>query len=70
MSSASSSAMPADCPPPGPRPDANRGRLLVYVLVALAALLTGYVLGLVGGDASNRGSRCDWPPPNPRALSP
>jgi len=42
-----------------------------YVLVALVALLTGYVLGLVGGQPSS-GSRASGPPPptNPRSLNP
>jgi hypothetical protein len=41
------------------------------VLVALAALFTGYLLGLLG-DHPPGGSRVGWPPPpsNPRSLSP
>jgi len=40
-----------------------------YVLVALVALLAGYILGLLGGQPSGT-SRAGWPPPNPRAFSP
>jgi len=41
------------------------------VVVALVALLTGYVLGLLGGQPSC-GSRGGRPPPptNPRSLNP
>jgi hypothetical protein len=51
-----------------PRDD-DRWSFSLYVLVALAALFTGYVLGLLGGQYSG-GSRVGWPPPttNPRAL--
>lgn len=54
-----------------PGHDEDRVRPLAYVLVALAALLTGYVLGLLGGQTSG-GSRAGWPPPpqNPRSLNP
>jgi hypothetical protein len=54
-----------------PSHDNDRLRVWAYVLVALAALLTGYVLGLVGGQPSS-GSRAGWPPPptNPRSLNP
>jgi len=46
-------------------------RLSAYVLVALVALFAGYVLGLLGGEPSNR-SRIDWPqaPSNPRSFNP
>ncbi len=49
----------------------DRVRVWAYVLVALAALLAGYVLGLLGGQFSGD-SRAGWPPPpvNPRSLSP
>jgi hypothetical protein len=51
-----------------PRDD-DRWRCFAYVIVALVALFTGYVLGLLGGQPSG-GSRVGWPPPptNPRAL--
>jgi hypothetical protein len=54
-----------------PTRDDDRLRLSAYVLVALIALLTGYVLGLLG-EQSSGGSRVGWPPPpaNPRSLSP
>jgi hypothetical protein len=53
-----------------PRDD-DRTRCSVYLLVALVALFTGYVLGLLGGQPSS-GSRVGWPPPptNPRSLNP
>jgi hypothetical protein len=46
-------------------------RLGVYVLLVLVALFTGYVLGLLGGQASNA-SRFDRPsvPTNPRSFNP
>jgi hypothetical protein len=49
----------------------DRWRFSVYVLLALVALFTGYVLGLLGGQYSG-GSRVGWPPPqtNPRSLYP
>jgi hypothetical protein len=49
----------------------DRLRLSVYVLVMLVALITGYVLGLLGGQPSS-GSRVDWPsaPANPSSLNP
>jgi hypothetical protein len=55
--------------PPCQKPD--RVRLTAYVLVALAGLLAGYILGVVGGQASGS-SRVGWPPPirNPRSFSP
>jgi len=58
MSASGSSGRPQD-----------RVRVWAYVLVALAALLTGYVLGLLGGQSAG-GSRAGWPPPevNPRSL--
>lgn len=54
-----------------PDHDNDRLRVWAYVLVALVALLTGYVLGLVGGQPSS-GSRAGGPPPptNPRSLNP
>jgi hypothetical protein len=54
-----------------PGNDHDRRRFSGYVLVALIALLTGYVLGLLGGQYSG-GSRVGWPPPptNPRSLNP
>lgn len=47
------------------------GRILAYALVASIALLTGYILGLLGGQLTG-GSRAGWPPPpvNPRSFSP
>ena len=49
----------------------DRPRLWAYALVALAALLAGYILGLLGAQPQG-GSRVDWPPPpsNPRSLNP
>jgi len=47
----------------------SRAPVGTYVLVALVALLTGYILGLLGGQPAG-GSRAGWPPPNPRAFSP
>ena len=49
----------------------DRLRFSAYVLVALAALFAGYVLGLLGGQSSN-GSRVAWPsvPTNPRSFNP
>jgi hypothetical protein len=46
-------------------------RAWAYVLIALVALLTGYILGLLGGSPSGH-SRAGWPPPevNPRSLNP
>jgi hypothetical protein len=54
-----------------PGHDHDRLRVWAYVLVALVALLTGYVLGLVGGQSSSE-SRDGGPPPptNPRSLNP
>ena len=54
--------------PNSPR-DHDRWSFSAYVLVALVALFTGYVLGLLGGHHCG-GSRVGWPPPptNPRAL--
>ena len=54
-----------------PGNDHDRWSFSLYVLVALIALLTGYVLGLLGGQPSG-GSRAGWPPPptNPRSLNP
>ena len=53
-----------------PSHDHDRVRVWAYVLVALAALIAGYVLGLLGGQFSGD-SRAAWPPPaNPRSLSP
>jgi hypothetical protein len=50
------------------QPDGSR--LASYVLVALAAFLAGYVLGLIANQPS-AGSRADWPAPeNPRSFSP
>jgi hypothetical protein len=54
-----------------PGHDDDRVRAGAYVVVALVALLTGYVLGLLGGQSSG-GSRVGRPPPptNPRSLNP
>lgn len=54
-----------------PGHDHDRVRVWAYVLVALVALLAGYVLGLLGGQTS-ADSRAGWPPPppNPRSLNP
>jgi len=54
-----------------PEHNDDRSRLSAYVLVALIALFTGYLLGLLG-EQSPGGSRVGWPPPpaNPRSLSP
>lgn len=54
-----------------PGHDDDRLRLSAYVLMALVALFAGYVLGLLGGEPSNR-SRIDWPqaPTNPRSYNP
>jgi hypothetical protein len=58
-------------PSTAPGHDTDRLRLSAYMLVALAALFAGYVLGLLGGEPSNR-SRIDWPSAatNPRSFSP
>jgi len=50
---------------------ADRVRPWAYVLVALVALLTGYILGLLAGQPPG-GSRVGWPQPpvNPRSLNP
>ena len=58
--------------PTSPGNDHDRWSFSPYVLVALVALFTGYVLGLLGGQYSG-GSRVGWPPPpqtNPRSLYP
>ena len=57
--------------PTSPGNDREGWSFSLYVLVALAALFTGYVLGLLGGQYSG-GSRVGWPPPqtNPRSLYP
>ena len=49
----------------------DRVRVGTYVVIALVALLTGYVLGLLGGQYSGD-SRAGWPsaPTNPRSLNP
>ena len=54
-----------------PRHDNDRMRLRAYLLVALVALLTGYILGLLGGQPAG-GSRAGWPPPptNPLSFNP
>jgi hypothetical protein len=54
-----------------PSHDNDRLRVWAYMLVALVALLTGYVLGLGGGQPSS-GSRAGGPPPptNPRSFNP
>jgi hypothetical protein len=54
-----------------PGHDHDRLRLGACVVVVLVALLTGYVLGLVGGQPSS-GSQAGGPPPptNPRSLNP
>lgn len=51
--------------------DRDRLRLSTLVLVALVALFTGYLLGLLGGGSTG-GSRVAWPsaPTNPRSLGP
>jgi len=36
-------------------------RLWAYVLVALAALLAGFILGQLGREPPHGGSRIDWP---------
>jgi hypothetical protein len=58
-------------PSTSPENNDDRWRCTVYVLVALVALFTGYVLGLLGGQPTG-GSRVGWPPPttNPRSLNP
>jgi hypothetical protein len=53
--------------PDQPRPD--HARFTAYLLVALAALLAGFLLGMACRQGPGS-SRADWPPPNPRALSP
>jgi hypothetical protein len=50
-----------------PGHDDDRVRVGTYVVVALVALLTGYILGLLGGQPS--GGRPP-PPTNPRSLNP
>ena len=54
-----------------PGHEQDRVRVGSYVVIALVALLTGYVLGLLGGQYSGD-SRAGWPsaPTNPRSLNP
>jgi hypothetical protein len=54
-----------------PGHDDHRMRVGAHVVVALVALLAGYILGLLGGQWSG-GSRDGSPPPptNPRSLNP
>ncbi|HUJ43728.1 MAG TPA: hypothetical protein VLW52_08990 [Opitutaceae bacterium] len=49
----------------------DRLRLWAYVLIALAALLTGVILGILSGPTLG-GPRGGGPPPavNPRSLNP
>ncbi len=49
--------------------DDDRRRVAAYVLVALAALFTGYILGLLGGQDSGA-ARGGGPTTNPRSLNP
>ncbi len=52
-----------------PGNDYHRWRFSVYVLVAVAALFTGYILGLLGGRLSGDSRPGEPPPPtNPRSL--
>jgi hypothetical protein len=55
--------------PTSPNHGHDRWRFSAYVLIAVAALFTGYVLGLLGGR-SGGGSHVGWPtaPTNPRAF--
>ena len=39
----------------------DRARLWAYVLVAVAALLAGLILGQLGREPPSGGSRIDWP---------
>lgn len=39
----------------------NSGRFWSYVLIAVAALLAGLILGQLGRDTPPGGSRIDWP---------
>ena len=56
-------------PSPSLQKNPDRARLTAYVLVAVAAFLAGLIIGVATGSGTG-GSRADWPPPNPRALSP
>jgi hypothetical protein len=50
----------------------HHAELTAYFLIAIAALLTGFLLGQLHGPAPD-GSRIDWPkpnPPHPRSLNP
>ncbi len=48
----------------------DRVRAAAYLLVALVALLTGLILGVLSGP-SDHGSRAGWPAAtNPRSLHP
>jgi len=53
-------------PPSLEKPD--RARLTAYVILAVVAFVAGLIIGVAAGSGSG-GSRADWPPPNPRALS-
>jgi hypothetical protein len=46
-----------------PSTDNDRARLWAYVLVAIAALLAGFILGQLGREPPHGGSRIDWPHP-------
>lgn len=57
--------------PTSPGHGQDRAQVGTYVVIALVALLAGYVLGLLGGQPS-ADSRAGWPPQpaNPRSLNP
>jgi len=44
-------------------PHNDRARLWTYVLVDIAALLAGFILGQLGREPPTGGSRIDWPHP-------
>ena len=46
-----------------PSTEHDRARYWAYVLIAIAALVAGIILGQAGSEPSAGGSRIDWPHP-------